>query len=79
MVRTQIQLTTEQAARLTMVAAERGVSKAALIREAVDAVIAALPPDVRRRRALAAVGRFTSAPNRAGDDHDAELERAYAG
>jgi predicted DNA-binding ribbon-helix-helix protein len=38
MVRTQIQLTEEQAAKLKRIAAERGVSMAELIREAVDRI-----------------------------------------
>lgn len=38
MVRTQIQLTEEQAVKLKRIAAERGVSMAELIREAVDRI-----------------------------------------
>lgn len=38
MIRTQIQLTEEQAARLKRIAAERGVSMAEVIREAVDRI-----------------------------------------
>lgn len=77
-VRTQIQLTPEQAARLKRRAAERGMSMAALIREAVDALGEAAPLEERRRRALSAIGRFSSQPNEAGEEHDAELEQAYA-
>jgi hypothetical protein len=38
MIRTQIQLTGEQAAKLKRVAAERGVSMAEVIRDAVDGI-----------------------------------------
>ncbi len=40
MVRTQIQLTDEQMTRLRLASAERGVSIAALIRDAVDRALA---------------------------------------
>jgi predicted DNA-binding protein len=54
-VRTQIQLTEEQATALKALAAERGASVAELVRESVDAFIRAtkgLSWEERRRRAL---------------------------
>jgi predicted DNA-binding protein len=39
MIRTQIQLTEEQAARLKAVAARRGISMAEVIRQAVDSAV----------------------------------------
>ena len=59
MIRTQISLTFEQMARLKKAAQRRGVSMAALIREAVDKEIAQDPLDRERLwdRALDAVGR----------------------
>jgi predicted DNA-binding protein len=78
MVRTQIQLTEAQAKRLKGLANARGVSMAALIREAVDALPAS-DMEERRRRALAAVGRFSSgSANNAGEEHDRELAKIYA-
>lgn len=57
MIRTQVQLTETQAEKLRRIAAARGVSMAAVIREAVDR----LPDRDDRRerwaRALAAVGK----------------------
>jgi hypothetical protein len=61
MVRTQIQLTEEQAAALKRIAAERRVSVAELVRKGVDEVIRAsggMSWDERRRRALAVVGKY---------------------
>jgi hypothetical protein len=56
MVRTQIQLTKEQAAELKRIAAERGVSVAQVVREGVEAEIRASRRPSReelKRRALA--------------------------
>lgn len=57
MERTQISLTSEQAARLRRIAARRGTSMAALIRDAVDRVLPTDNDDLDTRweRALRAV------------------------
>ena len=63
MVRTQIQLTESQAERLKRAAAREGVSMAELIRRGVDRLLASRQPMNgvdRRRRAVAAAGRFKS-------------------
>jgi len=72
MVRTQIQLTKEQAAELKRLALERGVSVAELVREGVDKVLKesrGLSREERKRRALAAVGRFRG-PSDLSERHD---------
>jgi Arc/MetJ-type ribon-helix-helix transcriptional regulator len=79
MIRTQVQLTDEQAERLRRTAADRGVSMAALIREAVDEMPAAGGADTRWDRALAAVGAGASGLGDVGADHDRHLAEAYAG
>lgn len=58
MVRTQIQLTEEQFKALKQRAAERGVSMAALVREAVDRGLRHDEIAARRARALSVIGRF---------------------
>jgi Ribbon-helix-helix protein, copG family len=80
MVRTQIQLTENQAERLRTLAAERGVSMAELIRKAVDALLAgnaAVDVEESRRRALAVVGRFRSGTKDGSRSHDKHLAKAY--
>ena len=82
MERLQIQLTTEQAQRLRERAKQRRMSAAAVVREAVDAMLRDLsggPSDAERwQRSRAAVGRFGSgAPNRVSEDHDRHLEDVY--
>ena len=77
MIRTQVQLTDAQARMLRRVAAERGVSMAAVIRELVDAGLTK-PASAQSARARAAVGRFGSGANAVSRDHDAELDRAFA-
>jgi len=78
-VRTQIQLTEAQAAGLHKLAAERGVSMAALIREGVDRT---LETDERAQlweRAFAVVGKHRD-PDGATDvseRHDDYLADAY--
>jgi Arc/MetJ-type ribon-helix-helix transcriptional regulator len=56
MIRTQIQLTEEQAAKLKRVAAGRGVSMAEVIRDAVDRIPDRDDRAERWARALAAIG-----------------------
>lgn len=76
MIRTQIQLTDEQAALLRRAAAERGLSMAAVIRELVDDALAA-PARARTARARSAIGRFASGARTVSREHDRELEEAY--
>jgi hypothetical protein len=64
MIRTQIQLTEEQAARLREVASAEGRSMADLIRESVDAYLAEAPlrrtPVALRADAMALAGKYHS-------------------
>ena len=72
MVRTQVQLTKEQAAELKRLALERGVSVAELVREGVSKVLRESrgpSREERKRRALAAVGRFRG-PSDLSERHD---------
>jgi 16S rRNA U516 pseudouridylate synthase RsuA-like enzyme len=78
MIRTQIQLTEEQARELKRIAAERGISVAALIREAVAKTLAADDRPARRRRALAAVGRFGSGRRDVSAERDRYLADDFA-
>lgn len=79
MVRTQISLTAEQADGLNKLARERGVSMAALVRDAVDGVLESEQRDERWQRALAMVGKYRS-KDRATDvaeNHDKYLAEAF--
>ncbi|MDR7566038.1 MAG: CopG family transcriptional regulator [Armatimonadota bacterium] len=81
MVRTQIQLTEEQVAALRRLSAERGVSMAELVREALDAMLRThVGPswEERRKRALAAVGKFASGRRDVSIHHDRDLDEAYS-
>lgn len=80
MVRTQIQLTEQQARKLKQLAAARGRSMADLIRASVDAMLArpeTVDDDVRRERALAAAGRFRSGVGDLASAHDRHLADAF--
>ena len=72
MERTQISLTPDQMRRLRQAASERGVSMAQIVRDAVEAYVAAPPADrdelVRRARAVA--GRFASGMTDVSARHD---------
>ena len=73
MVRTQVQLTEEQAELLHRVSVERGVSLAALLREAVEVWSAAarsLSEDEKRRRAISAIGMLKDGPADLAERHD---------
>ena len=79
MVRTQVQLTDEQARKLKQLAATEGHSVAELIRRSVDTMLAttaALDTDERRERALSVIGQFSGPPDLAAE-HDRYLEEAY--
>jgi hypothetical protein len=80
MIRTQIQFTEPQLRALRELAARRGASISELVREAVNTLTAAeaLPSrDERRRRAIAAAGRFRSGRNDVSSRHDDYLFDAY--
>jgi hypothetical protein len=80
MIRTQIQLTEEQASRVKQLASSRGVPMAEVIREAVEAAIAAgtgPASEERRNRALTIAGKFRSGKKDISRKHDAYLTEAF--
>ncbi len=80
MVRTQIQLTEQQAARLRKRAATERVSMAQLIRRCLDAALPESDPDSekdRRRRAIDAIGFLGSGEPDLARNHDRYLAEAY--
>ncbi len=79
MVRTQIQLTEEQAEALKAAAARQGVSMAELIRRSVDRLIETSGEASQkelRRRAAAVSGRFRSGSTDISVRHDEYLAQA---
>lgn len=72
MVRTIIQLPDEQAAALERAARRRGVSRAAVVREALDRLLSPETVDDAQalRRALAAAGSFASGVSDLAERHD---------
>jgi hypothetical protein len=80
MVRTQIQLTEDQAKRLKERAASEGCSMAALIRRSVDRLLesdGAISREERKRRAIALAGRFHSGVDDLAVNHDKYLAEIY--
>ncbi len=80
MVRTQIQLTEEQAAAVKRIAAQRGVSMAEVIREGVDAVVKSAGQPSKeeiRRRMLSVIGIVKGGPKDLATNHDKYLAEAY--
>ena len=80
MIRTQIQLSEQQAKALKKLAILRKVSVAELIRQAVDEQLRAVgpvDPEERKRRAIAAGGRFNSGLGDLAANHDQYLAEAY--
>jgi hypothetical protein len=80
MVRTQIQLTEEQAKALKKMAASRHLSNAELIRRAVDSMIKSGPaadPEERRKRAIDIAGKFSSGKSDVSRKHDKYLTEAF--
>ncbi len=80
MIRTQIQLTEEQAKAIKTLAMKRDTKVAELIRRSVDELLQkAVGTDLaeRRRRALAAAGRFHFGKTDVSTNHDDYLAEAY--
>lgn len=81
MVRTQIQLTEEQAKALKKLASSRHLSIAELIRQGVDAVLRSnvtIDAEEKRKRAIAIAGRFSSGKRDISKEHDKYLVEAFA-
>jgi hypothetical protein len=80
MVRTQIQLTEEQARQARENARKLGISLAEFIRRALDDSLSQAAPGDRasvRRRSLKAIGCVASGTGDLSKNHDRHLERAY--
>ena len=80
MIRTQVQLTEEQARALKTLAIARRSSVAELIRQSVDHLIrqsGTIDVAERRRRAITAAGRFRSGQSNISTEHDHYLAEAY--
>ncbi len=79
MVRTQVQLTEAQWARLKAKARAEGVSLAELVRRAVERFLEEEGEghEGKARRALLAVGRFASGQGDVSEAHDRYLEEAF--
>lgn len=77
MVRTQMQLTDEQAKALKEIAAQRGVSMAELIRESVERTIKDADRREKWRRARSIIGRYSSGITDLSANHDKYLAEDY--
>ena len=81
MIRTQIQLTEEQSARLKAMAARRGISIAKLIRQSIDVLLSRSderPPEDLYRRAARAAGKHRSGAHDVSVRHDEYLSEGYS-
>lgn len=79
MIRVQVQLTEQQAAKVKRLADDRGVSVAALVRDAVDELTETSDREARWERALAAVGKYRSGLTDVSERHDDYLAEDFRG
>ena len=80
MVRTQIQITNEQALTLKKLASSEGVSMAMLIRRSIDQFVQQhgdVSLAIRKQRALAIVGKYASQDSDVSQEHDRYLTAIY--
>ena len=81
MVRTQIQITDEQALTLRKLAASEGVSMAMLIRRSIDQYVQhrrGNDMDATKQRAFAVIGKYASQSSDVSQEHDRYLAEMYA-
>ena len=80
MIRTQIQVEEDQIEWLRAEAGTRGVSVSQLIREGITLFRAREErfPEEKKKRALAAVGRFSSGASDVSERHDDYLAEAFS-
>lgn len=81
MVRTRVQLTEQQAARLKERAAQEGVSLAEILRRGAELYLQAggtVGEQERKDRAIGVLGRFRSGKKDLGEHHDKYLAEVYA-
>ncbi len=81
MVRTQIQITEQQAEALKALANERRVAVAELIRQSIDRFLkdpTEADREERKRRAIAFAGKYSSGLTDLSTRHDDYLEEAYS-
>jgi len=78
MIRTQISMTEAQAEALRKVAASRRISQAAVLRDALDLVVASEQRTRRIERAKGALGSFSSGFADTSAEHDAALDDAFS-
>jgi hypothetical protein len=72
-----VQLTAEQARALKRAAADRGVSIAEVIRQALDQHLGRQSSELRRQRAIRSVGGFRSGLGDVSVEHDDHLGEAF--
>jgi len=77
MIRTQISMTVDQAERLRRLSEVRQRSQAALMRDALDQLLASAERLDRVARARAAIGQFHSGRSDISRHHDDALVEAY--
>jgi len=80
MVRTQIQLTEDQAEAIKKLARAKKISMAEFIRQSVEKILASTAiadTAQRKKRALDIAGRFSSGKHDIAAEHDVYLAEAY--
>ncbi len=78
MIRTQVSFSEEQAERLRTHAAARGVSQAALLRQALDAYLDNDALSLRVQRARERLGAYRSGYTTTAESHDDVLNEAFS-
>lgn len=78
MVRTQISMTEEQAEGLRRLAASRRRSQAALLRDALDELLAGSDRARRLDAAREVIGKYESEHEDTAEAHDAALDEAFS-
>lgn len=79
MVRTQIQIEEDQLQWLKKAASKKGISVSQMIRQGITLYreMEEQSPDIKRQRALAAIGRFSSGNLDISERHDEYLSDAF--